>query len=201
MTRLPWKVGLLPAMLMVISASAPAKPRPVATVAPDAYCHASVRDAAIAGLRVATAKSRKVEYGGAVFERNADCFVHTTPVTSNHPSQLEYALEIGDGHLQLVGIYHTHTPGLFAGVFSKADVSTQRRLGVPSYVGTSSAGGRITVIMLGSTAQATTLRSEDRPTSQDFCWAHAQPASASPLQRDSLRPSSRSARSTCWPAS
>jgi hypothetical protein len=108
---------------------------PVATITPGAVCHPSIREAAIAGIRAAAAIDWKVEYGGAVFERGPQCFVHSTPVTSNQPNRVEYAIRIEVGRTSLAGIYHTHTPGGHAREFSADDRAEQKRLRIPSYLG------------------------------------------------------------------
>ncbi len=112
-----------------------AKEYPVSLVAGDATCHSSIRDAAADGIRSAAALSRRVEYGGAVFRRGPECFVHSIPVTSHQSSRVEYLIQNAHGHMLLVGIFHTHTPGGHASEFSPHDREEQRRLGIPSYVG------------------------------------------------------------------
>jgi proteasome lid subunit RPN8/RPN11 len=121
--------------LLLAAASAPAANYPVAIVGADAVCHESIQAAATAGLFAAAARSRKVEYGGAVFQRDSGCFVHSIPVTSNQPARLDYLVRITRGGMVLVGIYHTHTPGRHAEQFSEADIEAQRSLGVPSCIG------------------------------------------------------------------
>jgi hypothetical protein len=142
MTPLPWKpdppswllrlavFGLLP-----VAAQGLAADYPVTTVQADAACHDSIQAAATAGLLAAAARSRKVEYGGAVFQRDSRCFVHSIPVTSHQTGHLDYRVRITRGGMVLVGIYHTHTPGRYADQFSAADIAAQRRLGVPSCIG------------------------------------------------------------------
>jgi hypothetical protein len=156
MNTLPWKRGslwvhagpctaLMLAVPMVLAAT-----RPVTTVAPDAVCHGSVREAAIAGIRVAAEMGWRVEYGGAVFERGQQCFVHSEPVTSNLPNRVEYTIRTRTGQMLLAGVYHTHTPGRHASEFSACDQAEQRRLGVPSYLGIIGARrGSLTIRSLG----------------------------------------------------
>jgi hypothetical protein len=123
---------------------------PVAAVAPDAPCHGSIGEAASAGILVAAQMSRRVEYGGAVFQLGAQCFVHSAPVTSNQPSRVAYTIRTAHGRMRLAGIYHTHTPGGHAGEFSACDRVEQRRLGVPSYLGIIGArDGGLTIRSLG----------------------------------------------------
>jgi hypothetical protein len=106
---------------------------PATVVDAHAICHSSAQEAAVAGLLAAAASSRRLEYGGAIFRRDADCFVHSVPVTSNLPDRLGYVVIFPHGHLKLAGIYHTHTPGGHAQTFSAADVDAHLQLGVPSY--------------------------------------------------------------------
>src|SRR5262245_28363849 len=98
MIRLPGKdsaLRLLCGLFLLAQGSALAGKYPVAAVEASAACHASARQAAVAGLLVAAAKGRKVEYGGAVLQRDVHCYVHTTPVTSNRPNRLDYAVRRG----------------------------------------------------------------------------------------------------------
>ena len=105
----------------------------------------------MAGILQAAASSERVEYGGAVFERSHGCYVHSTPVTSNEPGRVAYAIHIVQG-LRLSGIYHTHTPGGHAGKFSPEDRAEQKRLGVPSYLGIVTARGNVLIRTLGEPA-------------------------------------------------
>jgi proteasome lid subunit RPN8/RPN11 len=156
MTRFSWKHRTLwililswVACMLAMQVALPAA-QPVATVTPDAVCHASVREAATAGIRAAAETGWRVEYGGAVFARGPQCFVHTEPVTSNQPSSVEYVIRIAPGRMSLAGIYHTHTPGGHAREFSACDRAEQRRLGVPSYLGILGArSGSLTIRSLG----------------------------------------------------
>jgi len=146
MTRLrnPLRAALpsIGGLWLLLAASAVAARHPLATVDPAAVCHDSIQAAAVAGLLAAIAKSRRVEYGGAVFQRDVRCFLHSIPVTSNRPSQLEYRVQAARRDLVLVGIFHTHTPGRYAHQFSERDVAVQRQLGVTSWLGTLDGGGR-----------------------------------------------------------
>jgi hypothetical protein len=151
-------VQLLCGALLLASGSVLSTPLPVATVEPDAVCHQSLQDAAIAALLAAVAKSRRVEYGGAVFQRGPSCFVHSIPVTNNLPSRLEYKIRSVHGH-RVVGIFHTHTPGRYANVFSEGDIAVQRRLRMPSYVGTLDSRGRgVTIRSLSGTGEGDFVR-------------------------------------------
>jgi proteasome lid subunit RPN8/RPN11 len=125
---------------------------PVAALAPDAACHGSVREAAVAGILRAAAASGRVEYGGAVFERGNGCHVHSTPVTSNEANRVAYVIRVVQG-LRLAGLYHTHTPGGRAGKFSPEDRAEQKRLGVPSYMGIVSPRGAVLIRALGEPAE------------------------------------------------
>jgi hypothetical protein len=107
---------------------------PVATVRPDSLCHPSIRDAAEAGINAAARLDRRLEYGGAVFERTPLCFVHSEPVTSLRRNRVEYIIRPAPG-LTLVAIFHTHTPGGHDGEFSREDLKEHERLRVPSYLG------------------------------------------------------------------
>jgi hypothetical protein len=119
----------------------------------DAICHASIREAATAGIRIAARMSRRVEYGGAVFQHGEHCFVYSQPVTSHQPTRVEYLVQSVHGRMLLVGIYHTHTPGGHVHEFSPRDREEQRRLGVPSYVGMISARvGDVAIRVLGQAA-------------------------------------------------
>ena len=143
------------ALSLLFAAFAVAARHPLATVEPTAACHDSPQAAAEAGLLAAAAKSRRVEYGGAVFQRDARCFVHSIPVTSNLPSQLEYRVQAAHRNMLLVGIYHTHTPGRYAHLFSERDAAVQRQLGVASWLGTLDSGSRhLTVRSLQGTAHS-----------------------------------------------
>ena len=127
-----------------------AKGYPISFVAADAICHSSIREAAAAGIRSATALSRRVEYGGAVFRRDPECFVHSTPVTSHQATRVEYLIQKAHGRMLLVGIFHTHTPGGHASEFSPHDREEQTRLGIPSYVGVIGArSNEVTIHVLG----------------------------------------------------
>jgi proteasome lid subunit RPN8/RPN11 len=138
------------AALTLIAPAGSAAVHPVAAANPDAVCHGSIREAAVAGILEAAQRSRRVEYGGAVFQHRAKCFVHSEPVTSNQPNRLDYVIRTARGSMLLVGIYHTHTPGGHANEFSECDRATQKRLGVPSFVGTMVArGGVVTIRSLG----------------------------------------------------
>jgi hypothetical protein len=137
---------------------------PAAIAGPGALCHRSVEDAAVAGLVAAVLKSRRVEYGGAIFQREAGCFVHSSPVTTNEPNRLEYVVGSSHGNVVLAGIYHTHTPGRYAATFSEGDRDTQARLGIPSYLGTMDAAGvELTVRCLSA---ARTARRSTVPVAQ-----------------------------------
>jgi len=126
---------------------------PVSIVTRDAICHASLREAAAAGIRVAAAMSQHVEYGGAVFQVDAHCFVYSEPVTSHQPSRVEYTVQSVHGRMLLAGIYHTHTPGGHADEFSPHDRKEQKRLGIPSYIGAiSTRTGEVTIHALGESA-------------------------------------------------
>jgi hypothetical protein len=146
----------LPVMgLLLAAARAPVANYPVAIVGADAACHDSIQAAAMAGLLAAAASSRKVEYGGAVFQRDSRCFVHSIPVTSRQPSNLNYRVRITYGGMALVGIYHTHTPGRYADQFSAADIAAQRSLGVPSCIGVLRRRERgVSIMCLTGTASA-----------------------------------------------
>jgi hypothetical protein len=155
MTR--WKLSVLASLTcmawMSMTSVGRAKGYPVSVVTRDAVCHASMREAAAAGLRAAAAMSRRVEYAGAVFQLDAYCFVYSEPVTSHKPNSVEYIVQSVHDHMLLVGIYHTHTPGGHANEFSPHDREEQRRLGVPSYVGTISARtGEVTIRVLGESS-------------------------------------------------
>ena len=128
-------------LLVLVAGPAIAARHPLAAVAYNAACHESIHAAAVAGLLAAAAKSRRVEYGGAVFQRNVGCYVHSIPVTSNRRSELEYRVPASRADMTLVGIYHTHTPGRYAHQFSERDVAVQRQLGVTSWLGTLDGGG------------------------------------------------------------
>jgi len=158
MTRLPRKpvplrlhAGLC--CVFLVPALARAATMPVARIATAAICHDSIQAAAVAGLQAAAASSIRVEYGGVVFQRDAHCFVHSIPVTSNQPSRLDYVVNLERGGMPLVGIFHTHTPGRYAGSFSDDDIATQKRLGVPSYLGVLGNQGRSLTIRCLTGAQ------------------------------------------------
>ena len=126
MTRFSWKhrprwIPILSwvACMLAVQVALPAA-QPVATVTPGAVCHASVREAATAGIRAAAETGWRVEYGGAVFARGPQCFVHSEPVTSHQPNSVEYAIGSRRAECRLAGIYHTHTPGGHAREFSAA---------------------------------------------------------------------------------
>jgi proteasome lid subunit RPN8/RPN11 len=123
---------------------------PVAMATPDAVCHGSIREAAVAGILDAAQRSRRVEYGGALLQYGAQCFIYTDPVTSNRPNRLDYVIRTARGRMLLVGIYHTHTPGGHVSEFSECDRAAQKRLMVPSCVGAMTArGDGVTVRSLG----------------------------------------------------
>lgn len=144
----PVFLKLLCSLTLLTGGESKAAALPVALVGSDANCYGSIEDAAVAGILAAAEISRRVEYGGAVFRRDAGCFVHSNPVTNHLPSQLNYRVRSAQGHMVLVGVFHTHTPGGHADVFSEVDVDTQRRLGVPSFIGTLDARGRKITIRL-----------------------------------------------------
>jgi hypothetical protein len=105
----------------------------------------------VAGILAAVGESSRVEFGGAVLQRAAGCFVHSRPVTSNHPARLAYRIRFVRDDMALAGIYHTHPRGGRAGAFSPDDVAVQQRLGVPSYVGVLGSPGCVVAIRrLGS---------------------------------------------------
>lgn len=133
MTRLS---RLLCTVFVLLARMAAASGYPMVAIDPGAVCHPSVQEAAVAGLLAAATSSRRVEYGGAIFQRDAHCFVHSVPVTNNLADRLGYVVSSPRGHLRLAGIYHTHTPGGHAQAFSAADVDTHLRLDIPSYIGT-----------------------------------------------------------------
>jgi hypothetical protein len=136
----------------LLPSTASASGYPVSEVARDAACHASVRDAAMAGIMVAAGMSRRVEYGGAVLRSGPQCYVYSAPVTSRHRNRVEYIVRPKHGML-LVAIYHTHTPGGHASKFSPHDREEQKRLGVPSFVGVIGASaGQVTIRVLGEAA-------------------------------------------------
>lgn len=107
---------------------------PVATIPPDARCHASVDEAAVEALKVAMALSADVEHGGAIYERHG-CFVFSSAVTNNRPLAVLFKVRM-DGSTRLTGIYHTHTLASGRGdQFSVEDVMQARSSRVPSFVG------------------------------------------------------------------
>lgn len=144
-----WQFSLLAALTSI----ACAREFPVSVVTHEATCHASIREAATAGILVAAGSSRRVEFGGGVLQRGAHCFVYSVPVTSHQPGRVEYIIRSEHGRMRLVGIYHTHIPGGHASEFSPHDREEQKRLGVPSYVGTIGARtGEVAIRALGEIA-------------------------------------------------
>jgi proteasome lid subunit RPN8/RPN11 len=134
----------------LIAPAGQAAVHPVAMATPDAVCHGSIREAAVAGILEAAQRSRRVEYGGALLQYGTQCFIYTDPVTSNQPNRLDYVIRTARGRALLVGIYHTHTPGGHASEFSECDRAAQKRLRVPSFVGAMAARGHgVTVRSLG----------------------------------------------------
>lgn len=148
-------------MAAVFAPTVAASSQPVAVVVADGICYSSVQEAAVAGLLAAAAGGTRVEYGGAILQRDAHCFVHSAPVTSNLPDRLGYVVMFPHGQLKLAGIYHTHTPGGHAQDFSAVDVDAHLQLGVPSYIGTLGyTGCRLTVRSLTGGGRGHRMRVE-----------------------------------------
>jgi len=152
-------IRLLLRALLLLSLAAPTQPAhastlPLVTIDAHAACHASVREAAMAGLTTAAAMSWKVEYGGAVFRRADGCFVASDPVTNREPARLKYRVR-SDRSTVLAGIYHTHTPGGDADSFSDGDIAMQQRLGVPSFIAVLDSRGRMLTIKSIDPAETT----------------------------------------------
>lgn len=107
---------------------------PVAVVAADAVCHASVDEAAIQALAQAMALSSSIEHGGAIYQRGEGCFVFSTPVTNGKPMHVQFRVRTSR-MLQLAGLYHTHPDNGRPDVFSGNDVLQARVSKVPSFIG------------------------------------------------------------------
>lgn len=107
---------------------------PVAEVAPDAACHASVDEAAVQALAVAMALPAGIEHGGAIYERGEGCFVFSTPVTNGKPLHVQFRVQTSATQ-KLAGIYHTHPDHGQPDTFSGDDVLQARVSKVPSFIG------------------------------------------------------------------
>jgi len=106
---------------------------PVAVVAEQARCYATVDQAAIEALKVAMALRSDVEHGGAIYDRGG-CFVFSAPVTNDKPSLVQFRIRTSTTS-RLAGIYHTHTASSGCDHFSGVDVLQARYARVPSFIG------------------------------------------------------------------
>lgn len=122
----------LAALLLLASVAASAATPVSPLVMAESY--ASAEQAAVAGLRIAMARSDRYENGGAVVEKDG-VFYRTEPVSNGDMGHIRFAVDIPAGG-RLAAIFHTHPDlGTQTRLFSQDDVAEASKLGIPSYIG------------------------------------------------------------------
>lgn len=115
---------ILAALVALLPLTAPAS-TPVA--------YGSINAAAVAAETVAMSLSADGnEWGGVVYSVGDEYFF-TVAVTLRDPVSVSYRVALPHGG-KLEGLYHTH-PDATSALYSLEDVSTARRLGLPSFIG------------------------------------------------------------------
>lgn len=110
----------------------------LATLAPTAGADvpgpqfASADLAAEGALSLALSLATRYEYAGGII-RCGDVYTYTEPQTSSDADGFRVRLRFPQG-CTLAGIYHTHPQGKREALYSRADLMTACRLGVPSYI-------------------------------------------------------------------
>ncbi|MBI3564842.1 MAG: hypothetical protein HY079_06575 [Elusimicrobia bacterium] len=123
----------LAALLLLAPVLASAAPPPVSAVV-ESEAYASAEQAAVAGLRIAMARSGRYENGGAVVAKDGS-FYRTEPVSNGDEGHIRFAVEVPAG-ARLVAIFHTHPDaGPQTRLFSQDDVAEAAKLGLTSYIG------------------------------------------------------------------
>lgn len=119
----------------IVLASLAEPATPIARLAADAACYPSMQEAAVAALDVAMRLGGHIEYGGAILQRAADCFLFTEAVTIGETGKIGFRVA-RKKNVEWVAIYHTHPGGgRYADRFSPADMETVRSSGKSSYIG------------------------------------------------------------------
>jgi Domain of unknown function (DUF4329) len=115
----------------VLSTSALAQDLPVSSLS-SSECYKSPDLAAVAGLDEAEKANSRLEFAGAIVEKNGN-FCYTSPVSNRDDGSFKVRLQFPKDY-RLVALFHTHPDHPNSEFFSKADVDVATSTRLVSYI-------------------------------------------------------------------